>query len=72
MTDALGMPMVTPTILCKHCGQPISDDPYPVHLRGLYRGKSRCDPEDSGLPYGYNADPEGATCSSLCLGAHRD
>lgn len=54
---------------CKHCGQPISDDQWPVHLAGDYRGKSRCCPGDSGLPYGYNAGREGEPCESPCIGA---
>jgi hypothetical protein len=54
---------------CKHCGQPIGDGQYPVHRAGHYRGKQRCDPDDSGLPYGYNADPVGAPCNAICLGS---
>lgn len=69
MTDAFGMPMVTPTFRCKHCYRAISADVYPVHLEGEYRGKSRCDPVDSDLPYGYNADRIGSACNDLCLGS---
>ncbi len=51
---------------CKHCGRPIEGT---LHLEGAYRGKQRCDPADSALPYGYNADPDGAPCQYPCLGA---
>jgi hypothetical protein len=54
---------------CKHCGHPITGDAYPVHAGGNNRGKQRCDPTDSGLIYGYNADPEGAPCNEICLGS---
>ena len=54
---------------CKHCGQPISDDRWPVHEAGNYRGKSRCDPDDSDLPYGFNAGRYYEDCESPCLGA---
>ena len=57
---------------CKHCGQPIvSDDGlfWSHSTFGGYAGKQRCDPEKSGLPYGYNADPVGAKCSLICAGA---
>lgn len=55
---------------CKRCGQPISNDTWPVHLEGDYRGKSRCDPADSGMPYGYNAGRANETCTSPCIGAN--
>ena len=57
------------TVLCKHCGRPIEGL---IHLEGLYRGKMRCDPSDSGLQYGYNAEPIGVQCKSPCLGANDD
>lgn len=57
---------------CKHCGQPICDDTWPVHLEGNHRGKSRCDPEDSDLPYGYNAGRTSEPCTSPCIGAKND
>ena len=55
--------------ICKHCGQPISGPAPALHLAGDYRGKSRCCPGDSGLMYGYNAEPVGAACQPPCLGA---
>ena len=57
------------TATCKHCGREISDTPWPVHLTGHYRGKHRCDPDDSGLMYGYEAAPEGTECTPPCVGA---
>lgn len=55
---------------CKHCGREIKseDGRWYVHSDGGYRGKSRCNPEDSGLPYGYNAAPQGTACTSPCIG----
>ena len=43
---------------CKHCGRLLIAPHYQTHAEGNYRGKMRCDPEDSGLPYGYNAAPD--------------
>jgi hypothetical protein len=54
---------------CKHCGMRISSDTYPVHREGGSRGKQRCDPKDSGLRYGFNADPIGAECNAICVGS---
>lgn len=56
--------------ICKHCFRAVKgvDGSY-IHDEGLYRGKARCDPQDSQLVYGYNADPVGAECSPICLGA---
>jgi hypothetical protein len=59
----------TDGIPCKHCGQAITSNEYPVHATGNYAGKQRCDPDDSGLMYGYNADPEGAPCNAICNGS---
>jgi hypothetical protein len=57
-------------IPCKHCRQPISEhETGALHLAGGYRGKQRCDPADSGLPYGYNAAAPDADCEKPCLGA---
>ena len=55
-------------LTCKHCGREISDSIPAVHLAGSYAGKARCNPEDSGLMYGYNAEPTGAECAYPCLG----
>lgn len=54
---------------CKHCGRELTSGEHPVHAEGDYRGKNRCCPGDSGLPYGYEAVPEGTECSYPCLGA---
>lgn len=56
-------------LICKHCFRAVKgvDGSY-IHDEGLYRGKARCDPQDSQLVYGYNADPVGAECSPICLG----
>lgn len=59
---------------CKHCwGHIVSNDGANwVHTTPSgHVGKARCDPEKSGLPYGYNADPDGAACTPICLGAPR-
>lgn len=57
---------------CKHCGRTIGDGDERrgwVH-RGDngYTGLSRCDPGESGLPYGYNAEPIGQPCQTPCIG----
>jgi hypothetical protein len=58
---------------CKHCGRAIAaGDPKTGWVHALdsgHNGKSRCDPSESRLPYGYNAEPEGAPCQSPCIGA---
>lgn len=59
-------------IRCKHCDVPVQvhDNGYVVHLGpGGYTAKVRCDPDLTGLVYGYNADPIGQPCNSMCLGA---
>ena len=58
-------------ILCKHCGQGISKGDWPVHLTGGHKGKHRCDPGDSGLMYGYEAEPIGSPCKYPCVGFER-
>lgn len=50
---------------CKHCNRPMLGR---LHTAGDYCGKMRCDPDDSGRPYGYNAEPLGQPCGALCLG----
>lgn len=52
--------------VCKHCNRPMAGK---LHTAGNYCGKMRCDPADSGRPYGYNAEPLGQPCGALCLGA---
>lgn len=59
-------------VRCKHCAREISADTWAVHLTGGYRGKRRCDPDDSGMMYGYEAAPEGVECASPCIGARAD
>lgn len=56
-------------VVCKHCGRPINGT---VHTEGGQAGLQRCDPADSGLPYGYNAAPVGEPCRSPCIGATID
>ena len=60
-------------LICKHCNRQIErvQTSY-LHVEGLNRGKQRCDPNDSQLVYGYNADPVGAECSDICLGHKAD
>ncbi len=41
---------------------------YVHRLDSGHIGKSRCDPDESGLPYGYNAEPIGQPCGLPCLG----
>jgi len=58
---------------CKHCGCAIEWNPlirYGHHVEGSYRGKSRCG-EESGLEYGYHAEPVGQPCVEPCLGTVR-
>lgn len=59
------------TAVCKHCGRTIATT-VPrngwVHADGVNRHLGRCYGEDRGLPYGYNAEPEGEPCSTPCLG----
>lgn len=59
---------------CLHCRRPMDseDGRYWIHAEGVYRGKARCDPDDSGLPYGYNAHPDIASGERVgCLGRGR-
>lgn len=58
---------VEPSHICKHCYRNIKGV---VHIEGSYRGKMRCDPQDSMLKYGYNAEAVGTDCGPTCLGAH--
>lgn len=63
---------VRPPVLCKHCGQPLDVPPGQrrgLHAAGRQQGRWRCDEADSGLPYGYSADPVGQPCGGSCLGA---
>lgn len=57
---------------CKHCGKELTSPHYQTHAEGNHRGKMRCDPDDSGLPYGYDAAPEGVPCDQICLGSKDD
>jgi hypothetical protein len=50
--------------VCKHCGRKITNlgsdgAVYPVysHLEGRQKHLIRCWPEDTGQPYGLNAEP---------------
>lgn len=59
------------TAVCKHCDRTIATTAPRngwVHADGGNRLLSRCNGEDSGLPYGYNAEPEGEPCGMPCLG----
>lgn len=69
MTDAYGDNPGNPT--CKHCGRRVEvTGEYGRHTDGDNRGKGRCDPEDSGLPYGYNAETKDMECSPICRGSY--
>ena len=57
---------------CKHCGKLLTEPHYQTHAEGNYRGKMRCDPEDSCLPYGYTAAPDGVPCDLICIGVTDD
>ena len=48
---------------CKHCGQPVRGW---VHTKTLLQ---RCRPEDSGQPYGLNAELFGQACRDHCAGS---
>lgn len=50
---------------CKHCYRQIDGR---VHAEGMAKGRMRCDPEDSQLVYGYNAEPTDADCGTTCMG----
>lgn len=54
-------------LICKHCYRTINGV---SHIEGAYRGKMRCDPQDTMMKYGYNAEAVGTDCGSTCLGAH--
>lgn len=57
---------------CKHCGRAIADGDERrgwVHDHGNGSVLGRCNPEESGLPYGYNAEPVGQPCQNPCLGS---
>jgi hypothetical protein len=59
------------TSTCKHCGRTIvTTRPRAgwVHADGKQNHLQRCHSDDSGLPYGYNADPADESCSMSCLG----
>lgn len=59
------------TAVCKHCGRAIVTtitDAGWVHADGAQRRLGRCHSDDSGLPYGYNAEPDNEPCSRACLG----
>lgn len=60
------------TAVCKHCDRTIvTTRPAAgwVHADGVQNHLGRCHSDDSGLPYGYNAEPEGEPCSAPCLGS---
>lgn len=63
-----------PPLACKHCGRAISDGDETrgwVHqFDGAVLG--RCNPTESGLPYGYNAEPVGQPCIYPCLGCRHE
>lgn len=59
------------TAVCKHCGRAIATTRPEAgwsHVDGGQRGMNRCHGDDSGLPYGYDAGPEGEPCGIGCLG----
>lgn len=53
---------------CKHCGRPIAGEGGHIHTAGANRGLHRCDPNDSGLPYGLCAEAVGDACGPICTG----
>ncbi|WP_277212337.1 hypothetical protein [Isoptericola croceus] len=57
--------------ICKHCGRTIATTGYWagwVHAEGAQHRLGRCHTDDSGLPYGYNAEPAGEPCTFSCFG----
>lgn len=54
--------------MCKHCGEQIQGS---IHITGRNQELQRCNPKDSGLEYGYNAEPVGSVCKRPCLGEVR-
>jgi len=60
------------TATCKHCGRTIAAARWWtgwVHVDGAQSGMNRCHSDDSGLPYGYDAGPDGEPCGRGCLGS---
>ena len=53
-------------LMCKHCGRLTVNG---LHTEGGQRGLMRCDPADSRLPYGYNAEAANQPCTIACLGS---
>ena len=57
---------------CKHCRRTVVGEAgagyYSHQLDSGHTGKSRCDPDKSGLDYGYNAAPIGEPCQEPCSG----
>lgn len=60
------------TLPCVHCGEPIHYNRAWGHVRGPGSRLQSCDTAKSGLPYGYNAHPEGVQCRYPCKGASGD
>jgi hypothetical protein len=61
------------TDLCKHCGRVIGSTRRSAgwtHLDGGQKGLGRCHSDDSGLSYGYNAEPADEPCSIACKGSN--
>lgn len=57
---------------CKHCGRAIAGGDRKrgwVHDLGKGSVLGRCNPDESGLPYGYNAEPVGEPCMYPCAGS---
>lgn len=62
---------LTKTAACKHCRRAIETTAPSkgwIHADGHNKHLGRCNSVDSGLPYGYNAEPMGEPCRAPCLG----
>lgn len=62
------------TATCKHCGRTIGSPRHNsgwIHTDGIQRGLNRCHTEDSGLPYGRDAEPVGQPCNAGCIDYER-
>lgn len=53
---------------CRHCHLPVEGSQGAGYYHP-HTNMGRCDPAESGLPYGRNAQPEGTDCEPPCIDA---
>lgn len=56
---------MTEQTVCKHCNMPTKNNGQ-THV---HTNLMRCDPAESGLPYGYSADLPDQPCNITCAGS---